>query len=167
MAETYSLTQCSLLGGSVNLYVSWSSIPTAYQSHLLHQSMHGVMGIANAQRTLTYLRIIAQFVSQDQYRDVVGMWALQLLFSSCFFTVYSGFSVGIVNEILWATVGEIPVQSFYFAAYEAIRKSTYAVFLPNMHFSDSSHRRGTGPGAGPYIAIHEGFQGVWNLPCYV
>ncbi|KAF8228078.1 glycoside hydrolase [Tricholoma matsutake] len=97
-------------------------------SALFHKSMHGTMGIANAQRTLTYLRIITQFVSQDQYRDVVGI-------------------VGIVNEILWATVGEIPVQSFYFAAYEAIRKST-----------------GTGSGAGPYIAIHEGFQGpaIWE-----
>jgi len=36
-------------------------------------SMYGVMGIANAQRTLTYLQIITEFVSQDQYRDVVGM----------------------------------------------------------------------------------------------
>jgi len=37
----------------------------------------------------------------------------------------------------------MPVQSFYYAAYQAIRKST-----------------GIGAGAGPYIAIHEGFQGV-------
>jgi len=35
--------------------------------------MYGVMGLANAQRTLTYLRIITQFVSQPQYRDVVGV----------------------------------------------------------------------------------------------
>jgi hypothetical protein len=40
---------------------------------LLLHSMYGAMGIANAQRTLTYLRILTQFVSQDQYRDVVGM----------------------------------------------------------------------------------------------
>ncbi len=32
------------------------------------------MGIANAERTLTYLRILTEFVSQDQYRDVVGMY---------------------------------------------------------------------------------------------
>jgi len=90
--------------------------------------MHGVMGIANAQRTLTYLRIISEFVSQDQYRDVVPV-------------------VGIVNEILWGTVGAIPAQSYYYAAYEAIRTST-----------------GTGAGAGPYVAIHEGFQGpqIWE-----
>lgn len=36
-------------------------------------SMNGVMGIANAQRTLTYLRILTEFVSQEQYRDVVPM----------------------------------------------------------------------------------------------
>ncbi|KAF8651973.1 hypothetical protein AX16_004616 [Volvariella volvacea WC 439] len=90
--------------------------------------MHGVMGLANAQRTLTYLRIITQFVSQEQYRDVVPV-------------------VGIVNEILWDTVGEGPVQSFYWAAYQAIRGAT-----------------GIGPGNGPYIAIHEGFQGpaIWE-----
>ncbi|KXN84327.1 putative glucan 1,3-beta-glucosidase D [Leucoagaricus sp. SymC.cos] len=85
--------------------------------------MYGVMGIANAQRTLTYLRIITEFVSQDQYRDVVGI-------------------VGIVNEILWGTISQTPVQSFYYAAYEAIRKAT-----------------GTGAGQGPYIAVHDGFQG--------
>jgi hypothetical protein len=38
-----------------------------------HRSMHGVMGIANAQRTISYLRILIQFVSQEQYRDVVQM----------------------------------------------------------------------------------------------
>ncbi|KDR83042.1 hypothetical protein GALMADRAFT_113197 [Galerina marginata CBS 339.88] len=89
--------------------------------------MNGVMGIANAQRTLTYLRIITEFVSQPQYRDVVGV-------------------VGIVNEILWDTIGQQAVQSFYLEAYQTIRKST-----------------GTGNGSGPYIAIHEGFQGpaIW------
>jgi glucan 1,3-beta-glucosidase len=35
--------------------------------------MNGVMGIANAQRTLTYFRILAEFISQEQYLDVVPM----------------------------------------------------------------------------------------------
>ena len=35
--------------------------------------MNGVMGIANAQRTLSYLRILTEFVSQPQYSDVVGV----------------------------------------------------------------------------------------------
>ncbi|KAJ3711732.1 glycoside hydrolase superfamily [Lentinula raphanica] len=91
-------------------------------------NLNGVMGIANAQRTLTYLRILVEFISQDQYRDVVPI-------------------LGIVNEILWGTIGQTSVQSFYYAAYETIRQST-----------------GTGSGAGPYIALHEGFQGpaIWE-----
>ncbi|PPQ78746.1 hypothetical protein CVT25_010749 [Psilocybe cyanescens] len=90
--------------------------------------MNGVMGIANAERTLNYLRIITEFVSQPQYRDVVGV-------------------VGIVNEILWGTIGKDAIQSFYLKAYDTIRKSS-----------------GTGTGNGPYIAIHEGFQGpaIWE-----
>jgi hypothetical protein len=39
----------------------------------LISNQNGVMGIANAQRTLTYLRVITQFVSQEAYRDVVAM----------------------------------------------------------------------------------------------
>jgi glucan 1,3-beta-glucosidase len=35
--------------------------------------MNGVMGIANAERTLTYLRILAEFISQPEYKDVVLM----------------------------------------------------------------------------------------------
>ncbi|KAJ7845429.1 exo-beta-1,3-glucanase [Mycena olivaceomarginata] len=89
---------------------------------------HGVMGIANAQRTLTYLRILTEFASQDQYRDVVCI-------------------IGIVNEILWSVVGQVSAQSFYYGAYEAIRTAT-----------------GVGAGKGPYMAIHEGFQGpaIWE-----
>jgi len=88
--------------------------------------MNGVMGIANAQRTMTYLRVITEFISQPQYRDVVPM-------------------LGIVNEILWGTIGQQAVQSFYYAAYQAIRTAS-------------------GVGSGPYIAIHEGFQGpaIWE-----
>ncbi|KAF8215056.1 glycoside hydrolase superfamily [Mycena galopus ATCC 62051] len=90
--------------------------------------MHGVMGIANAQRTLTYLRILTEFASQDQYRDVVCV-------------------IGIVNEILWSAIGQVGVQSFYLGAYEAIRTAT-----------------GIGAGKGPYMAIHEAFQGpaIWE-----
>ncbi|KAF8886220.1 glycoside hydrolase family 5 protein [Gymnopilus junonius] len=86
--------------------------------------MNGVMGIANAQRTLTYLRIITEFISQPEYRDVVPIF-------------------GIVNEILWATIGQQSIQSYYMEAYQTIRNST-----------------GVGSGNGPYVAIHEGFQGV-------
>ena len=34
------------------------------------------MGIANAQRALTYIRVIAEFISQPQYKDVVPMFSV-------------------------------------------------------------------------------------------
>ncbi|KIK51604.1 glycoside hydrolase family 5 protein [Collybiopsis luxurians FD-317 M1] len=105
----------------IRIYLDLHALPGS------QNGWNGVMGISNAQRTLTYLRILVEFISQDQYRDVVPV-------------------LGIVNEILWSTIGQISVQSFYYAAYETIRQST-----------------GIGSGAGPYIAIHEGFQGVSML----
>ncbi|PBK97236.1 glycoside hydrolase [Armillaria gallica] len=110
----------------IRIFLDLHALPGSQNgwNHSGKSGTHGTMGIANAERTLTYLRILTEFVSQDQYRDVVGI-------------------VGIVNEILWATIGQTSVQSFYYAAYQAIRTST-----------------GIGSGAGPYIAIHEGFQGV-------
>jgi glucan 1,3-beta-glucosidase len=48
--------------------------------------LNGIMGIANAQRTLNYIRIITEFISQDQYKDVVPMF-------------------GIINEALITTIG--------------------------------------------------------------
>lgn len=66
--------------------------------------MHGVMGIANAQRSLTYLRIFTQFISQPQYKDLV------LIF-------------GIVNEVRHQ-IGDDSIRSFYSAAYETIREVT-------------------------------------------
>ncbi|KIY69876.1 glycoside hydrolase family 5 protein [Cylindrobasidium torrendii FP15055 ss-10] len=90
--------------------------------------LNGAMGLANAQRTLSYIKTFTEFISQDQYKDVVPM-------------------MGIVNEILWATIGETSVKSFYSAAYETIRNVT-----------------GIGADKGPYLIIHEGFQGtaVWE-----
>lgn len=38
--------------------------------------LNGPMGIANAQRTLDYIRILAEFISQPQYRDVVPMFGI-------------------------------------------------------------------------------------------
>ncbi|KAL7414386.1 glycoside hydrolase superfamily [Mrakia frigida] len=93
--------------------------------------MSGVMGIANAERTLSYLRTIAEFISQPEIKDVVPIF-------------------GIVNEILWAEIGEAPVKSFYLEALQTIRDAT-----------------GTGAGNGPYIAIHDGFQGPAEFADYL
>jgi len=35
--------------------------------------MSGVMGLANAERSLTYIRTIAEFISQPEIKDVVPM----------------------------------------------------------------------------------------------
>jgi glucan 1,3-beta-glucosidase len=38
--------------------------------------LHGPMGYANAQRTLDVIRVLAEFVSQPQYKDVVTMFGI-------------------------------------------------------------------------------------------
>ena len=38
--------------------------------------LNGPMGMANAQRSLDYIRILAEFISQPQYRDVVTMFGI-------------------------------------------------------------------------------------------
>jgi glucan 1,3-beta-glucosidase len=48
--------------------------------------LYGIMGMANAQRTLNYIRIITEFISQDEWKDVVV-------------------SFGIINEALITTIG--------------------------------------------------------------
>lgn len=50
------------------------------------------MGLANAQRTLDYIRIITEFISQPEYRNVVPMF-------------------GIVNEALVTTIGKSQLTS--------------------------------------------------------
>jgi hypothetical protein len=73
-------------------------------------------------------------------------------------------SVGIVNEILWDTIGETAVRSFYLAAYEAMRRASCVRGIMWRSFLALTFTpfctSGTGTGNGPYIAIHEGFQGV-------
>ena len=34
------------------------------------------MGLANAQRAMNYIRIITEFISQPEYRDVVPMFSI-------------------------------------------------------------------------------------------
>ena len=38
--------------------------------------LYGPMGVANAQRSLDYIRIIAEFISQPAYSDVVVMFGV-------------------------------------------------------------------------------------------
>ncbi|RDX49667.1 glycoside hydrolase [Lentinus brumalis] len=84
--------------------------------------LNGYMGIANAQRTMDYIRYIVEFISQKEYEDVVPMF-------------------GIVNEPLLEVIGRDQLTRFYLQAHDMIRNIT-------------------GIGKGPYIAIHDGFQGT-------
>ncbi|KAJ7758995.1 glycoside hydrolase family 5 protein [Mycena maculata] len=88
--------------------------------------LNGIMGVANAQRTLDYIRIITEFVSQPEYVNLIPMF-------------------GIVNEALLSTIGRPQLTSFYLEAHDMIRGIT-----------------GLGAGNGPFISIHDGFDGVPN-----
>ncbi|KAK7053265.1 hypothetical protein VNI00_003891 [Paramarasmius palmivorus] len=66
----------------------------------------GPMGLANAQRTLDYIRILAEFISQPQYRDVITMF-------------------GIINEPRAdGYAGSDQIEAFYAEAYRIIREIT-------------------------------------------
>jgi len=66
--------------------------------------LNGPMGYANAQRGLDYIRIIAEFISQPQYKDVVTIF-------------------GIMNEPQGGTMGADALTRFYMEAYNIIRNA--------------------------------------------
>jgi len=67
--------------------------------------LFGVMGIANAQRALAYIRTLTEFVSQPEYKNVVPMFS-------------------IVNEAWMPVIGQPQLQSFYLEAHDMIRNIT-------------------------------------------
>lgn len=64
--------------------------------------LHGPMGLANAQRTLDYITILAAFLSQPENARVVPMFS-------------------VLNEPLISTIGIDALQSFYYKVYDDIR----------------------------------------------
>ncbi|KZV97605.1 glycoside hydrolase [Exidia glandulosa HHB12029] len=68
--------------------------------------LKGPMGVANAQRTLTYIRTLTQFIAQPQYSNVVPMF-------------------GLVNEPSYLGNASFPandvLKHFYYEAYKIIR----------------------------------------------
>ena len=56
--------------------------------------LNGYMGLANAQRTMDYIRYIAEFISQQEYQDVVPMF-------------------GIINEPLIGIIGQDVISNLY------------------------------------------------------
>ncbi|EKM53646.1 glycoside hydrolase family 5 protein [Phanerochaete carnosa HHB-10118-sp] len=67
--------------------------------------MAGIMGYANAQRALDYIRTITEFVSQPEYIDLIPVFS-------------------IVNEALVSTIGIDQITSFYLQAHDMIRGIT-------------------------------------------
>ncbi|KAE9406818.1 glycoside hydrolase [Gymnopus androsaceus JB14] len=67
--------------------------------------LNGVMGIANAQRMLNYIRIITEFITQEEYLPVVPVF-------------------GIINEPLLTTIGQDQLSAFYLEAHDMIRGIT-------------------------------------------
>ncbi|EJD05789.1 glycoside hydrolase family 5 protein [Fomitiporia mediterranea MF3/22] len=66
--------------------------------------LNGPMGYANAQRSLDYIRILAEFISQPQYKDVVVMF-------------------GITNEPQASVVGQDQLSRYYLQSYDIVRKA--------------------------------------------
>jgi hypothetical protein len=78
----------------------WSQLAQGYvifvASHTtLTDVFEGLMGIANAQRSLDYIRIITEFITQPQYAPVVPMFGMPS--HSPYFEV-AYLDPGIVNE---------------------------------------------------------------------
>ncbi|RPD66329.1 glycoside hydrolase [Lentinus tigrinus ALCF2SS1-7] len=67
--------------------------------------LYGPMGVPNAQRSLDYIRIIAEFISQPEYSDVVVMF-------------------GITNEPFGPTIGKDVIKQYYVKAYQTVREAS-------------------------------------------
>lgn len=67
--------------------------------------LNGVMGIANAQRALNYIRIFGEFFAQQEYANLVGIF-------------------GIMNEPLQSVIGKDSLTSFYIQAHNTLRDIT-------------------------------------------
>ncbi|KAJ8089621.1 hypothetical protein PM082_014879 [Marasmius tenuissimus] len=67
--------------------------------------LRGPMGLVNAQRTLDYIRVLAEFISQPQYRDVVTMFSP-------------------LNEALPFYMQQDVVEGFYAETYRVIREAS-------------------------------------------
>ncbi|KAF8209283.1 glycoside hydrolase superfamily [Mycena galopus ATCC 62051] len=84
--------------------------------------LNGVMGIANAQHMLDYIRIITEINSEPEWSDVVPIF-------------------GIINAAILTRIGRPQLSS---------------LFIP----SPSIRNHLKGAGNGPFLSIHDGFDGV-------
>lgn len=63
------------------------------------------MGLANAQRSIYYIRVLTEFISQPQYVNLIPIF-------------------GIVNEPLVGIIGVDTITSFYLETYNIMRDIT-------------------------------------------
>jgi glucan 1,3-beta-glucosidase len=106
------------------------------------------MGIANAQRALQYIRVITEFISQPEYKNLVAMFC-------------------IMNEPLQSTIGKDALISLCvdLACFNHATKNPFLIiiFFPSSYIEAHNMIRsitGVGEGNGPFIAIGDGFAGV-------
>ncbi|KAB5588979.1 glucan 1,3-beta-glucosidase D [Ceratobasidium theobromae] len=69
--------------------------------------MRGTMGVANAQRALNVMRSLTEFISRDEYKDVVQMF-------------------GVMNEPMSMRIGMDSLTSFYVEMHDMMRNLTGA-----------------------------------------
>ena len=106
--------------------------------------LYGAMGYANAQRTLDYIRIITEFISQPQYKDVVVMF-------------------GILNEPSGSpTIGGAQLDGLCVLTPFSLcsRETNRSLFSYKIVYDTIRGITGLGEGSGPMISYHEGFQGL-------
>lgn len=72
--------------------------------------MNGIMGYANAQRTLNYIRTITEFVTQADYLDLIPMFS-------------------IVNEALVSTIGKDQMTSLYACFFPSLVAKSHCLLL--------------------------------------
>jgi glucan 1,3-beta-glucosidase len=77
----------------------------AIHSMPLINFLEGNMGLANAERTLYYIRVLTEFISQPEYQNLIPIF-------------------GIVNEPLLSSIGVDQLTSFYLRAHDMIRDIT-------------------------------------------
>ena len=108
--------------------------------------LNGVMGIANAQRALYYIRIFGEFFAQQEYSSIVGIF-------------------GIMNEPLQPVIGKDALVSLCVFRAPTQRhfpsRLTWPVDpLRSYIQAHNTLREITGIGKGYYISIGDGFAGV-------
>jgi glucan 1,3-beta-glucosidase len=108
--------------------------------------LNGPMGLANAQRALDYIRIIAEFIAQPEYREVVPMF-------------------GVVNEPRAPVIGKDAISRLYvfFRCYSVCNveadDAIYFFFLSSyLQAYDIVQKAG----GNTIVSFHEAFAGLDN-----